>query len=36
VNDSLAPEAVLPLLRGRFGRERYVYAEVTASTHRLL
>jgi BirA family transcriptional regulator, biotin operon repressor / biotin---[acetyl-CoA-carboxylase] ligase len=36
VDDSLAPEAVAPLLRGRFGRERYVYAEVTASTQRLL
>jgi BirA family biotin operon repressor/biotin-[acetyl-CoA-carboxylase] ligase len=36
VDDSLSPEAVSPLLRGRFGRERYVYAEVTASTQRLL
>lgn len=30
------PEVVAPLLRGRFGRERYVYAEVTESTQRLL
>ena len=36
MDDSLSPEAVSPLLRGRFGRERYVYAEVTASTQRLL
>ena len=36
MEDSLAPGAVLPLLRGRFGREGYVYAEVTASTQRLL
>ena len=33
--DSLAPEAVEPLLRGRFGRP-YRYAEVTQSTQRLL
>ena len=36
MDDSLSPEAVSPLLRGRFGRERYVYAEVTTSTQRLL
>jgi BirA family biotin operon repressor/biotin-[acetyl-CoA-carboxylase] ligase len=36
VEDSLAPEAVLPLLRGRFGQERYVYVDVTPSTQRLL
>jgi BirA family biotin operon repressor/biotin-[acetyl-CoA-carboxylase] ligase len=35
VPDSLAPEVVEPLLRGRFGRP-YRYAEVTASTQRLL
>lgn len=33
--DSLAPEVVEPLLRGRFGRP-YRYAEVTPSTQRLL
>ena len=33
--DSLAPGVVEPLLRGRFGRP-YRYAEVTASTQRLL
>lgn len=33
--DSLAPDVVLPLLQGRFGRE-YVYVEVCASTQRLL
>ncbi|MDQ2910161.1 MAG: biotin--[acetyl-CoA-carboxylase] ligase [Actinomycetota bacterium] len=33
--DSLAPEAVLPRLRGRFGRE-YAYAESTPSTQLLL
>ena len=33
--DSLAPEVVLPLLRGRFGRP-YRYAERCASTQRLL
>lgn len=33
--DSLAPEVVEPLLRGRFGRP-YRYAEVTLSTQRLL
>ncbi len=36
MDDSLSPEAVSPLLRGCFGRERYVYAEITASTQRLL
>jgi BirA family biotin operon repressor/biotin-[acetyl-CoA-carboxylase] ligase len=36
VDESLSREAVAPLLRGRFGRERYVYEEVTASTQRLL
>lgn len=36
MDESLSLEAVSPLLRGRFGRERYVYAEVTASTQRLL
>jgi BirA family biotin operon repressor/biotin-[acetyl-CoA-carboxylase] ligase len=35
VADSLAAEAVLPLLRGRFGRP-YRYAERCASTQRLL
>jgi len=35
VADSLAPEVVQPLLRGRFGRD-YRYAERTASTQRLL
>jgi BirA family biotin operon repressor/biotin-[acetyl-CoA-carboxylase] ligase len=35
VPDSLAPGVVEPLLRGRFGRP-YRYAEVTASTQRLL
>jgi BirA family biotin operon repressor/biotin-[acetyl-CoA-carboxylase] ligase len=35
VSDSLAPEAVLPLLRGRFGRE-YRYVETCPSTQRLL
>jgi BirA family transcriptional regulator, biotin operon repressor / biotin---[acetyl-CoA-carboxylase] ligase len=34
VADSLAPDAVLPLLGGRFGRP-YRYAEVCASTQRL-
>ena len=33
--DSLAPDAVKPLLRGRFGRA-YRYAEVTPSTQRML
>jgi BirA family biotin operon repressor/biotin-[acetyl-CoA-carboxylase] ligase len=35
VADSLAPDAVRPLLRGRFGR-LYRYAEVTPSTQRML
>jgi BirA family biotin operon repressor/biotin-[acetyl-CoA-carboxylase] ligase len=35
VFDSLAPEAVLPRLRGRFGRE-YLYEERSTSTQRLL
>jgi BirA family transcriptional regulator, biotin operon repressor / biotin---[acetyl-CoA-carboxylase] ligase len=35
VSDSLAPEAVLPLLRGGFGRE-YRYVESCASTQRLV
>jgi BirA family biotin operon repressor/biotin-[acetyl-CoA-carboxylase] ligase len=35
VFDSVAPEAVLPLLRGRFGRD-YRYEERCASTQRLL
>ena len=35
VFDSLEPEAVLPLLRGRFGRE-YAYVESTPSTQLLL
>jgi len=35
VPDSLAPEVVEPLLRGRFGRP-YRYAELTLSTQRLL
>jgi BirA family biotin operon repressor/biotin-[acetyl-CoA-carboxylase] ligase len=35
VEDSLAPDAVKPLLRGRFGHV-YRYAEVTASTQRML
>ena len=34
--DSVAPEVVLPLLRGRFGRERYVYVQSAPSTQRLL
>lgn len=33
--DSLAPDAVKPLLRGRFGRD-YLYEEVLPSTQRLL
>jgi BirA family transcriptional regulator, biotin operon repressor / biotin---[acetyl-CoA-carboxylase] ligase len=36
VADSLAPEAVKPLLTGRFGREIYVYEELCPSTQRLL
>jgi BirA family transcriptional regulator, biotin operon repressor / biotin---[acetyl-CoA-carboxylase] ligase len=35
VSDSLEPDAVRPLLRGRFGRE-YRYVERTPSTQRLL
>jgi BirA family transcriptional regulator, biotin operon repressor / biotin---[acetyl-CoA-carboxylase] ligase len=35
VTDSLEPDAVQPLLRGRFGRD-YRYAARTASTQRLL
>jgi BirA family transcriptional regulator, biotin operon repressor / biotin---[acetyl-CoA-carboxylase] ligase len=35
VADSLGPDAVLPLLRGRFGRD-YRYVERTPSTQRLL
>jgi BirA family transcriptional regulator, biotin operon repressor / biotin---[acetyl-CoA-carboxylase] ligase len=35
VADSLAPDGVKPLLRGRFGHV-YRYAEVTASTQRLV
>lgn len=35
MGDSLAPEHVLPRLRGRFGRE-YLYAERCPSTQRLL
>jgi BirA family biotin operon repressor/biotin-[acetyl-CoA-carboxylase] ligase len=35
VGDSLTPDDVLPLLRGRFGRD-YRYVERTASTQRLL
>jgi BirA family transcriptional regulator, biotin operon repressor / biotin---[acetyl-CoA-carboxylase] ligase len=35
VADSLAPEAVTPLLRGRFGRP-YRYAERTTSTQKML
>jgi BirA family biotin operon repressor/biotin-[acetyl-CoA-carboxylase] ligase len=36
VTDPLAPTAVEPLLRGRFGREIYRYAETCPSTQRLL
>jgi BirA family transcriptional regulator, biotin operon repressor / biotin---[acetyl-CoA-carboxylase] ligase len=36
VTDSLAPAAVEPLLRGRFGGEVYRYAERCPSTQRLL
>lgn len=35
MSDSVAPEAVLPLLRGRFGRD-YLFVERCASTQRLL
>ena len=34
--DSLAPEAVKPLLTSRFGRDIYLYAELCPSTQRLL
>jgi BirA family biotin operon repressor/biotin-[acetyl-CoA-carboxylase] ligase len=34
--DSLAPDAIAPLLRGRFGRDVYRYAERCPSTQRLL
>jgi BirA family transcriptional regulator, biotin operon repressor / biotin---[acetyl-CoA-carboxylase] ligase len=36
VADSLAPDAVQPLLGGRFGRDVYRYAELHPSTQRLL
>ena len=36
MRDSLAPEVVLPRLRGRFGRPGYVYVERCPSTQRLL
>lgn len=36
MSDSVAPEAVLPLLRGRFGRGVYVYVPRCDSTQRLL
>jgi BirA family transcriptional regulator, biotin operon repressor / biotin---[acetyl-CoA-carboxylase] ligase len=36
VTDSLVPDAVQPLLSGRFGREVYRYEERTPSTQRLL
>jgi BirA family biotin operon repressor/biotin-[acetyl-CoA-carboxylase] ligase len=36
VASSLARADVVPLLRGRFGRETYVFAERCASTQRLL
>jgi BirA family transcriptional regulator, biotin operon repressor / biotin---[acetyl-CoA-carboxylase] ligase len=36
VADSLAPAAVQPLLRGRFGSESYHYAELSPSTQRML
>ena len=34
--DSLAPDAVKPLLRGRFGTEIYHYAKLSPSTQRML
>ena len=34
--DSLAPDAVQPLLSGRFGRDIYRYEQLTPSTQRLL
>jgi BirA family transcriptional regulator, biotin operon repressor / biotin---[acetyl-CoA-carboxylase] ligase len=36
VPDSVAPDTVLPLLRGRFGRDVYVYVPRCDSTQRLL
>jgi BirA family biotin operon repressor/biotin-[acetyl-CoA-carboxylase] ligase len=36
VAESLTPEAVRPRLRGRFGRDLYLYAERCPSTQRLL
>ena len=36
MSDSVAPEAVLPLLRGRFGRDVYVYVPRCETTQRLL
>jgi biotin-[acetyl-CoA-carboxylase] ligase BirA-like protein len=36
MRDSLAREIVVPRLRGRFGRSRYVYAERCPSTQRLV
>jgi len=36
VADSLAPDAVKPLLRGRFGTEIYHYAKLSPSTQRML
>jgi BirA family transcriptional regulator, biotin operon repressor / biotin---[acetyl-CoA-carboxylase] ligase len=36
VADSLAPDAVQPLLSGRFGRDVYRYEELCPSTQRLL
>jgi BirA family transcriptional regulator, biotin operon repressor / biotin---[acetyl-CoA-carboxylase] ligase len=35
VSDSVAPEAVLPRLRGRFGREHYLYIPECESTQRV-
>jgi BirA family transcriptional regulator, biotin operon repressor / biotin---[acetyl-CoA-carboxylase] ligase len=35
VADSLAPDRVRPLLRGRFGRDVYRYAELCPSTQRM-
>jgi BirA family biotin operon repressor/biotin-[acetyl-CoA-carboxylase] ligase len=36
VTDSVAPDAVEPLLKGRFGQAVFRYEEMTASTQRLL
>lgn len=36
MTDSLAPDAVQPLLRGRFGSGLYHYAELSPSTQRML